>query len=85
MKLIVQIPCWNAARRLNVLTTYTYTLETLIQAGQCGLTVRSVPVSVNRKLLEEIRFPLSRDRGPEAGEGEEPGEQTALGAEPPFR
>ena len=167
----------DAAHRLNVFTSYTYTLETLIQAGQCGLTVLSVPVgvnpparesrlihsvpvyvfrsvlslihvatvyrplivfttvglllvalgtsiglrflvlsamgdggghvqsliltaillligfgviglgmlaelvSVNRKLLEEIRFLLSRDRGSEARKGEEPGEQTALGAQ----
>ncbi len=33
-----------AAARLNCFTTFTYTLETLIQAGQAGLTVRSVPV-----------------------------------------
>src|SRR5271157_3260087 len=34
-----------AAARLNCHTTFTYTLETLIQAGQAGLSVRSVPVS----------------------------------------
>jgi glycosyltransferase involved in cell wall biosynthesis len=33
-----------AAARLNCHTTFTYTLETLIQAGQAGLVVRSVPV-----------------------------------------
>jgi glycosyltransferase involved in cell wall biosynthesis len=37
----------DAARRLNVFSTYTYTLETLIQAGQCNLTVLSVPIGVN--------------------------------------
>ncbi|MEM9882044.1 MAG: glycosyltransferase family 2 protein [Planctomycetota bacterium] len=36
-----------AAVRLNVFTSYTYTLETLIQAGQLGLKVVSVPVRVN--------------------------------------
>jgi glycosyltransferase involved in cell wall biosynthesis len=35
----------RAAARLNCFTTFTYTLETLIQAGQAGLTVVSVPVS----------------------------------------
>jgi len=34
-----------AAARLNCFTTFTYTLETLIQAGQAGLAVTSVPVS----------------------------------------
>ena len=34
-----------AAARLNCFTTYTYTLETLIQAGQAGLAVASVPVA----------------------------------------
>ena len=33
-----------AAARLHCVTTFTYTLETLIQAGQTGLTVRSIPV-----------------------------------------
>ncbi len=35
----------HAAARLNCFTTFTYTLETLIQAGQSGLTVASVPVA----------------------------------------
>jgi len=34
----------RAAARLNCFTTFTYTLETLIQAGQAGLAVVSVPV-----------------------------------------
>jgi glycosyltransferase involved in cell wall biosynthesis len=33
-----------AAARLTCFTTFTYTLETLIQAGQAGLAVLSVPV-----------------------------------------
>ena len=36
----------EAARSLNVYGTYTYTLETLIQAGRIGLTIVSVPVRV---------------------------------------
>jgi hypothetical protein len=52
-----------------------------------GLGMLAELVSVNRKLIEEIRFLLSRDRSPETREagGEEPREQTALGAPPPSR
>jgi hypothetical protein len=37
----------NAAMRLNVFTKYTYTLETIIQAGQNGLSITSVPIRTN--------------------------------------
>lgn len=37
----------DAAMRINVYSTYTYTLETLIQAGQIGLRIKGVPVEVN--------------------------------------
>ena len=37
----------EAALRLNVFNEYTYTLETIIQAGQRGLVVTSVPIRVN--------------------------------------
>lgn len=37
----------DAARRINVFSNYTYTLETLIQAGQSRLAVVSVPITVN--------------------------------------
>ena len=40
----------DAAMRLNVFNEYTYTLETLIQAGQKGMTIASVPVGVNEDL-----------------------------------
>ena len=39
-----------AAMQLNVFSSYTYTLETIIQAGQKGLVVASVPVRVNADL-----------------------------------
>lgn len=42
----------DAARRLNVFNDYTYTLETLIQAGQAGMTVTSVPVRTNAQTRE---------------------------------
>ena len=37
----------DAALRLNVLTHYSYTLDTIIQAGKMGLTIVSVPVWTN--------------------------------------
>jgi glycosyltransferase involved in cell wall biosynthesis len=37
----------EAALRLNILTQFTYTLETIIQAGKMGLTIVSVPVTTN--------------------------------------
>ncbi|NLE86882.1 MAG: glycosyltransferase family 2 protein [Myxococcales bacterium] len=40
----------EAALRLNVFSKYTYTLETLIQAGQKNFHVESVPIQVNRDL-----------------------------------
>ncbi len=40
----------EAALRLIVLTRYTYTLETIIQAGKKGLVVTSVPIQVNEPL-----------------------------------
>lgn len=38
----------EAALRLIVLTRYTYTLETLIQAGKKGLVVAHTPIAVNQ-------------------------------------
>jgi len=40
----------EAAMRINVFGGYTYTLETIIQAGQCGLVVESVPIRTNADL-----------------------------------
>lgn len=40
----------EAALRLNVFSPYTYTLETLIQAGRCNMRVASVPIRVNGPL-----------------------------------
>lgn len=37
----------DAAMRLNVFGEYTYTLETIIQAGQKGMAITSVPVRTN--------------------------------------
>ena len=40
----------SAAQRLNVFNAYTYTLETIIQAGQNGMAVTSVPIRTNEDL-----------------------------------
>jgi glycosyltransferase involved in cell wall biosynthesis len=40
----------DAAMRLNVFSEYTYTLETVIQAGQKGITLVSVPIRTNPDL-----------------------------------
>ena len=37
----------KAAMQLNVFSQYTYTLETIIQAGQKGVAITSVPVRTN--------------------------------------
>jgi glycosyltransferase involved in cell wall biosynthesis len=38
----------EAALRMSVLTRYTYTLETIIQAGKKGLQIAFVPIQVNQ-------------------------------------
>lgn len=40
----------EAAMRMNVLTRYTYTLETIIQAGNKNLTIAHVPIKTNPDL-----------------------------------
>ena len=40
----------DAAMRLHVFNDYTYTLETIIQAGQKNMAIVSVPVRVNEEL-----------------------------------
>ena len=40
----------EAAYQINVFDNYTYTLETIIQAGQKGMAITSVPVRVNGDL-----------------------------------
>lgn len=37
----------EAAMKLNVFSNYTYTLETIIQAGQKGMVIKSVPIHTN--------------------------------------
>jgi glycosyltransferase involved in cell wall biosynthesis len=46
----------SAAMRLNVFNDYSYTLETIIQAGLKGMAVESVPVQVNTPLRPSRLF-----------------------------
>jgi glycosyltransferase involved in cell wall biosynthesis len=46
----------DAALDLNVLSDFSYTLETLIQAGHKRLSVVSVPIQTNEKLRESRLF-----------------------------
>jgi glycosyltransferase involved in cell wall biosynthesis len=46
----------EAALRLNVISDFTYTIETLIQAGKKDIVTRWVPVRVNSKLRESRLF-----------------------------
>ena len=46
----------NAALDLNVVSDFSYTLETLIQAGRKRLAVVSVPIRTNEKLRESRLF-----------------------------
>jgi len=53
------------AMRLNVFNDYTYTLETLIQTGQNGMAVTSVPIRTNEdlrpsRLFKSIRAYVTR-------------------------
>lgn len=40
----------ECAKQLNVYNNYTYTLETIIQAGQKGMAITSVPIRTNEDL-----------------------------------
>ena len=42
--------------RLNTITRFSYTMETIIQAGNKGLSIASVPVTTNPKLRESRLF-----------------------------
>jgi len=46
----------EAALRMNVISKFSYTLETIIQAGKKNLAVTSVPVETNKKLRESRLF-----------------------------
>lgn len=55
----------EAALRLNVFNEYTYTLETIIQAGQKGIAITSVPIRTNgflrpSRLMKSMRAYIQR-------------------------
>ena len=49
----------EAALRLNILTRFSYTLETIIQAGKLGLAGKSVPIETN-KTEQPSRLPKKK-------------------------
>ncbi len=49
----------EAAMRTHVFNQYTYTLETVIQAGLDGMAITSVPVRVNEQDLRPLRLVTS--------------------------
>lgn len=46
----------DTALRLNVVTTFSYAMETIIQAGNSNFAIESVPVEVNPKTRESRLF-----------------------------
>ena len=46
----------DAALHMNVVSNFTYTLETIIQAGIAGKAIASVPVQTNKKTRESRLF-----------------------------
>jgi hypothetical protein len=55
----------KAAMQLNVFTQYTYTLETIIQAGQKNMAIVSVPIRTNgylrpSRLMKSMRAYIQR-------------------------
>ncbi|MBC8186047.1 glycosyltransferase family 2 protein [candidate division KSB1 bacterium] len=46
----------EAALRMNVITKFSYTLETIIQAGKKNLAVAHIPVQTNEKLRDSRLF-----------------------------
>lgn len=58
----------QAAREVNVFNNYTYTLETIIQAGRKSMAITSVPIRVNKdlrpsRLIESIPSYIARSIG----------------------
>jgi len=46
----------EAAMRMNVVNEYTYTLETIVQAGRNKMAISSVPINTNPELRESRLF-----------------------------
>ena len=46
----------DAILRINIVTTFSYAMETIIQAGNKGIPITSVPINTNPKLRESRLF-----------------------------
>jgi len=46
----------EAILRLNIVTTFSYAMETIIQAGNKGIPITSIPITTNPKLRESRLF-----------------------------
>jgi len=46
----------DAAVKINVISNYSYTLETIIQAGRTGATIAQVPITTNTKTRKSKLF-----------------------------
>lgn len=46
----------SAAMQINIVSTFSYTIEMLIQAGRRGLTVTSIPIGTNAKTRDSRLF-----------------------------
>jgi len=51
----------DTAFRMNVVTRFSYAMETLIQAGNSGIAIASVPITVNPKTRESRLFNSSAE------------------------
>jgi glycosyltransferase involved in cell wall biosynthesis len=57
----------DAAIKLNVITKFSYTMETIIQAGNKRLSIESVPITVNPKTRESRLFNSSFEHMAKSG------------------
>lgn len=57
----------EAALRLNIVTRFSYAMETLIQAGNKGLAITSVPITINPKTRESRLFKSSAEHVVKSG------------------
>ncbi len=51
----------ETALRLNVVTNFSYAMETVVQAGHSGMAIESVPIEVNPKTRESRLFNSSAE------------------------
>lgn len=49
----------DVAQKLKVYNNYTYTIETIIQAGKSGIAIETIPISINTEKLRPSRLMTS--------------------------